>query len=178
MPLTIEQVKTKYKGVHKKPVVSMARDAGIEVYDTPDLTAEESGSISLENGQFVIYVNENHPMTRRRFTIAHELGHFAHDQDFLQQKKEIVSPTWQPMGETNNKSGKKMNRKDGVLLDNDMRSRETRANRFAADLLMPEDEFRQVWQEKNSIEEVAEEFGVSVPAATFRALNLRLLTTF
>jgi len=51
------------------------------------------------------------------------------------------------------------------------------ANRIAARLLMPEEQFRKIWKESNSVEAVATKFEVSVGAATIRASNLLTQTT-
>lgn len=68
-----------------------------------------------EEESFTIYVNENEPYLRERFTIAHELGHY-----FLHMKDSDVIASFR----------------------SDQSPRETEANSFAAELLMPRDEVR------------------------------------
>jgi len=53
--------------------------------------------------------------------------------------------------------------------------KEMEANKFAAELLMPECDFIRVWSERDgNAVRVANYFGVSKPAAEFRAKNLAL----
>jgi len=76
--------------------------------------AEISGMLYVyENGKGTIYVREHDPDVRQRFTIAHELGHY-----FLHYTA----------GESTT----------FVSLRRSRSARETEANAFAAELLMPE----------------------------------------
>ncbi|MBB5737247.1 Zn-dependent peptidase ImmA (M78 family) [Xanthomonas arboricola] len=91
---------------------------------------------------------------RRRFTIAHELGHHVmkHGDRFRDTQKAFFSNNWDPV--------------------------EVSANKFAAELLMP---FviveRFVLQEGiTDISRLAEKFGVSEAAMRYRLINLNLLT--
>ena len=54
-------------------------------------------------------------------------------------------------------------------IDHDMRARDINANQFAAELLMPEKKFIEIWQRKTTPEQVAKFFGVSVDAVKIRA---------
>lgn len=94
-----------------------------------------------------IYINTNEPYTRQMFTIAHELGHyFLHShlaEDIIYREK----------NETKN------------------RPEETEADAFAAELLMPEDTIRLYWPIAESIQQLADIFGVS-----FSAMSVRLRT--
>ena len=58
--------------------VPLAQAFGIEVYKAPNWPDDQSGFIRRnpsDPSQFQIFVNGNHPVTRRRFTIAHEIAH-------------------------------------------------------------------------------------------------------
>lgn len=97
----------------------------------------------------LLVVNENDPEPRRRFTIAHELGHF-----FLEHEgRRFAEPS------------------------NDNPPQERAANRFAAALLMPEDWLRAAWEDfrdnpDHRPEIVAEKFGVSAEALKVRLKEL------
>lgn len=109
-----------------------------------------SGSLRFEDGQWIMCINENHNVKRRRFTIAHELGHFM-----LHKNKNIEF-------------------KDSTFFrGNEMDSIEYAANEFAARLLMPEEKVRSLvsYGVKN-IGELAASFGVSSMAMKYRVLSL------
>ncbi len=140
---------------HKRapvPVVAIAKDLGIKVYKTTDFDDRISGLIQKDEqyggkSGYAIYTNARHPITRRRFTIAHEIGHF-----YLH--RELIG--------------------DGITDDGLYRSRlrgrfESQANRFAANLLMPQ---KLVWefiaQGFDTVEELAEKFEVSKSAMSIQ----------
>lgn len=63
-------------------ILAIARDMGVAVY-TDMLGPEVSGLIrrdqSAEAGPsgYLILVNQDHPLNRKRFTVAHEIAHFV-----------------------------------------------------------------------------------------------------
>jgi Zn-dependent peptidase ImmA (M78 family) len=71
------------------PVHKIAKLEGIQVVDIP-AADDISGALVRNGGRVVIAVNPRHHIHRRRFTVAHELGHFFRhsniethvDQDF------------------------------------------------------------------------------------------------
>jgi len=97
----------------------------------------------------LLVVNENDPEPRRRFTIAHELGHF-----FLEHAgRRFAEPS------------------------SDDPPQERAANRFAAALLMPEDWLRAAWEDYRDNPDhrpdiIAEMFGVSAEALKVRLKEL------
>lgn len=101
-----------------------------------------------------ILVNSNDPSFRQRFTIAHELGHF-----FLHSDKEHDV----------------FYRKQTFNLNDQNPSEEIEANKFAAALLMPEDQVRLFWRGDKSFFELARLFDVSELAFQYRLKNLKLL---
>lgn len=110
-----------------------------------------SGFLKKENGKWVIGVNFFHHPKRQRFTIAHELAHFIlHSQD-----------------------GREF--EDKALFRNDESNpMEWSANRFAGELLMPEDEFRNFSKTtSNRVEDLADHFKVSALAVRVRAKELK-----
>lgn len=95
----------------------------------------------------VIFVNKNDLSVRKRFTVAHELGHY-----FLHEGKAMVSFR-------------------GGRGDD-----ETEANRFAAELLMPEDLVRKDHRGRPAVipRSMAEVFQVSTSAMEIRLEQLGL----
>jgi Zn-dependent peptidase ImmA (M78 family) len=111
---------------------------------------EISGYLKKMDGHWVIGVNNLHHLRRQRFTLGHELGHFV-----LHQKNghEFI---------------------DKILYRNmDSNHMESEANAFAADLLMPEEDFRLfISNESDQVEQIAAHFNVSALAVRIRAKNL------
>ncbi len=81
--ILIEQAEIIRRHQKEPPVetIPIANDLGLRVYRTkPDVWPEDiSGLIKKvpeDAESYVIYVNGDHPVKRRRFTIAHEIAHF------------------------------------------------------------------------------------------------------
>lgn len=112
-----------------------------------------SGKFSYEDGRPTIRFNPTEVLMRRRFTIAHELGHFAlgHDGVFRDPKQNFS-----------------LNHYD---------TREAASNQFAAELLMPAHAVRHFVLERKfrEITSLAKEFAVSEVAMQYRLRNLGLL---
>lgn len=164
-----KKIISQYAGVFPVPVGTIAQALGIKVYTTLDLPPNTSGSIVKEdNDQFTIYVKEGQSPRRQRFTIAHEIGHFVQHSDELAEGEEMVSPVTK-------KAVVAMHRPDdSKSMSEDVKGREQEADQFAADLLMPKEEFEKIWIASNTLQEVADYFGVSQMAANVRALLLNL----
>jgi Zn-dependent peptidase ImmA (M78 family) len=127
-------------------VEGLAASVGLRLEYLP-LATEISGFLRRQNSEWIIGVNSLHHPNRRRFTLAHELGHYFLHRDV----GDFV---------------------DRALFRREMQfdRRESEANSFAAKLLMPETEFRTLVVGRNaSLEDVARYFGVSAAAAKFRA---------
>ena len=97
-----------------------------------------------------IYVRADEPEPRRRFTIAHELGHWI---------CQCLEGTQQPV----------YCRAEEIGVDPEARALEREANIFAANLLMPEPAVRAAAGENR--------FGVSDEALAWRLYNLGLRET-
>jgi Zn-dependent peptidase ImmA (M78 family) len=61
-------------------IEEIVRLRGLKVMPYP-LGDDVSGLLAIENGQGTIGYNQNEPKVRRRFTIAHELGHYELHKD-------------------------------------------------------------------------------------------------
>lgn len=101
-----------------------------------------------------IYLNDELSPVDRRFVLAHELAHAVLHPGIpvVDTMENLHAPRTVP---------------------------ESEANSFAAELLMPEDEFRLVWVSRRANEKrVAAYFGVSIKAAMDHALLLSLPTFY
>jgi len=158
----IQELRNKFKEI-PVPIIAIANELGIKIYETFDFNNTQSGSIKKESGQFIIYLNSLDSPSRKRFTIAHEIGHFLMHSDYLNKGNEAITEIKQPT----------LNRPSSAdEIEPEQKKREIEANAFAAELLMPEDEFKKVFTQSNKIEDVAETFHVSPSAVTIRAKDL------
>ena len=131
----------------------------IQLQENPELIYE--GKIEKDyNNNTIITIKYHHNEGRRRFTIAHELGHyFLH---FSDNDKEFKDSVFYRSLEYNNE--------------------EIEANEFAANLLMPEYEYVSFVQNKAydkdkrsyDAELIAEHFKVSKQAAIYRGRKLNV----
>lgn len=140
--------------VYPIDVLEIAKSYGLAVFSDINFSKNDSGFIVLNDttGAYEIIINEYHPVVRKRFTLAHEIAHFLFDKDYLNIHKSID--------------------RDGNAKDDSYRYREIIANKFAANLLMPQEEFIEKFLSNQSISEIADYFLVSKDTAKFRALNL------
>ena len=104
-----------------------------------------------------IGVNAAEPEARRRFTLAHELGHWI---------CQCVGRTPAPL----------YCRADEVTADPTGKALEREANIFAAELLMPELSVRAAFARADDRNELARAFGVSAPAMHWRLYSFGLLS--
>jgi len=133
--------------------------ADIEIIED-NLNPEISGMIEYINFGFVITINKYHSQNRKRFTLAHEFGHYIMHKDFLKENGSIED---------------RMLFRNGTKQD----EKEIEANEFAAQLLMPEDEFKNAINSgKKSIAALAEKFQVSAAAIKYRAYKLGLIKEY
>lgn len=156
-------------------VEKIAEDLKIELQKA-DL-GDISGLVFREGNKVIIGVNESHPSTRQRFTIAHELGHFfLHSQNPLFVDKVFAVKLRDHVSS------------EAVSLE------EVEANAFAAELLMPTNmifnDIKQIsglfdFDTDNIdnetgnldklINELSDRYKVSKQAMTFRLINIGLL---
>lgn len=155
-------------------VDEIAKLLEIEVFDAPDLEAEgATGCIFFdEDKKAIILINpfDNTYEPRRRFTLAHELGHYClHLNDekdqFVDNRKTMSRSAsyWDPY--------------------------EAQANNFAAQLLMPKNlivsegiiltqEYEKLGKDLEStdfIRDLANRFNVSIPAMEYRLSALGII---
>lgn len=159
----------KAHGIEAPPVEveQIASMLGIRVQFEP-AEDELSGFLlrDLNRQKAVIGVNDRHSDNRKRFTIAHELGHYLlHEQEKLHVDRQF-----------------RINWRDGTSKKGESEE-EKEANLFAAELLMPVHFIQQDLSEAEAfdlesdatINELAEAYKVSSQAMTFRLAYLGYL---
>jgi len=129
--------------------VAIATALNAKVIPDPDL-GPISGQFSLEEEGPVIRYNSKEPPMRQRFTVAHEIGHYAlgHGDYFRDPIRNFSTRNFDP--------------------------KEAQANRFAAELLMPEIAVSGLIRERGitDVKALAREFQVSEAAMMYRLKNL------
>lgn len=137
--------------------VEIARSLGVQVL-RGNLPPDVAGVLMKRAGHDPrIVVAAGDSDNRRRFTVAHELGHFVYrgagteaetDQyEYVDERSRLARAGTDPV--------------------------EVFANRFAAELLMPEDVIRPVAKQMSAAV-LADRFGVSQEAMSYRLHNLKL----
>lgn len=145
-------------------VEHIASKLGISVEST-DFGQDDCSGVLVRQGETaVIGVNRLHHRNRKRFTIAHEIGHFVlHESGTYIDKGTFVN-----FRDAESGTG--------------TRSEEIEANRFAAALLMPEKWVKRAFAETQfdpaddeTLRTLAERFSVSSTAMSVRLATLRLI---
>jgi len=119
-----------------------------------DLDENISGFLVRSNDQHAIFLNKKEPMIRKRFTIAHEIGHLKLNHLGDEEISTIFRDSTTSEGTY---------------------EKEVTANAFAAELLMPEDLVRYAYNLLNSMSKIARAFGVSEIAVRNRLKNLGVI---
>jgi len=135
--------------------IALAASLGVRVFKRADM--DESGYVYLDDdGLPRIVFNADEAEVRQRFTIAHELGHYA--LGHLTSGKRLWRDTRESFSATSYSPA------------------EAAANRFAARLLMPEDAIKVALKEgTRTVAGLAELFKVSQVAMKYRLKNLGML---
>ncbi|HRH45286.1 MAG TPA: ImmA/IrrE family metallo-endopeptidase [Pyrinomonadaceae bacterium] len=153
-------------------IEDIVKNIGIELIEE-DANDDIAGFLikNYDEKTAIIGVNKNHKPNRRRFTIAHELGHF-----FLHNYEGVHFD--------GKHSGSQMFLRDEKSTKGtDIEERE--ANLFAAELLMPEillqkdiAKINEIYfiDEDPKLKKLASDYRVSTQALTFRLANLGYLT--
>ncbi len=150
-----------FVGVTEPPIdlYKLSAKINIPVFDW-DFPNEISGILAIDDNKVGIGVNRNHPNVRQRFTIAHELGHYFFREDrnlYLDFQESALQ-----------------------LYDHDTQTQqlEMKANKFAANLLMPQE-----WIKKDFLKFgeaghylIAQRYQVSEQAMWFKLINLGLVS--
>lgn len=139
------------RGIETAPldVEALTELLGIDFLCVP-MADEVSGSLTHQDERWVMKVNALHHPNRQRFTVAHELAHFARHRGY---KTDFTDQNF--------------------FRNGDSTPMESEANKFAGDLLMPEAEFRKaVSLFGGKLEAISQHFRVSTLAVRVRAKTL------
>lgn len=124
--------------------------------DQPELISgkEISGFLLRDGDENTIFIDKTQSYYRKRFTIAHEIGHYV--LDHLQSENLSIAF-----------------RDDLSATGRDYKERA--ANAFAAELLMPAGLVEYVYEQTGSLIKTAATFGVSSSAIKYRLINLEVI---
>lgn len=146
-------------------LVTLANREGIKVHHAKFSQEGISGLIAKRGDATTILIDYDERPFRKRFTIAHELGHHflhlheAEEGEFVDSTIDLLR---QPTSEDEGESG--------------ARRAEIQANIFAAALIMPESLVREKWPQcDRSLSQLAQEFNVSEEAMAIRLDTLGLI---
>ncbi len=137
---------------------------GIDILEQT-LPDDLSGLLIIKGESKLIGVNFDNKPVRKRFTLAHELGHFVLHKDESSIFKD--NQLFKRQSEGYSSREERM---------------EQEANYFAASILMPEilvrrevESLHKDLHDEENLMELADRFQVSLPAMTFRLINLGLI---
>lgn len=142
-----------------------ARRFALSVFDDPTLGPNSDGELNPQVGS--IRLRPGMHETRRRFVIAHELGHVVLERGVLALFEDNETTV-------DESAGGALDGEAGVLRAYNTRERaEREANLFALELLVPVDLLRErLLQPGWSLVELAQQFGVSLDAIRAQIVNL------
>ncbi len=136
-------------------------------FDNPDII----GELNIEEDDdhdVTIKIKKNDIITRKRFTIAHEIGHYILEKGLENNKNRTINNL--PI-----KTQTVMDQEYNIIDADYSEEEEQAANIFAANLLMPEELVKKYWNIKKDIEFIATMFLVSRSGAQWRLYNLNLI---
>jgi Zn-dependent peptidase ImmA (M78 family) len=146
------------------PVLKIAKFLGAVVHSSP-LDEELSGLVFVRGDTPIIGVNSLHHENRRRFTIAHEIGHLTLHRHLIGNHIHVDRTFPVLMRDAKSGTGSHLIERE--------------ANQFAAALLMPEHKLSEHFDEElfdidddEPIERLAKKFQVSKQAMSYRIRNL------
>ena len=151
------EIVSRYTGRAPVNLDAIARDLEIPV-ERLDLGTNVAGSIFRDKTKspksgFVIRINSTQHPNRQRFTLAHELAHYLLHRDLIDS------------GIT-----------DDVMYRSEAGGHhETQANRVAADIIMPFDLVKEMYERGHDTNALARMFGVSSGAMDIRLERIRPL---
>jgi Zn-dependent peptidase ImmA (M78 family) len=151
----LELLEETWDGTLPVDPVRIAKKLGVEVLDV-FLKKDVSGAlVKKEESDPSILLNTEDSKTRKRFTCAHELGHYI-------LRSQEPTPSYEYVDYRNQKSSTGTD------------SEERYANSFAASLLMPEVAVKALYDKSLPVFRLAKRFGVSPEAMQHRLDNLGL----
>lgn len=133
--------------------IKIAKTYDIDVYEGK-LDNKIAGAIRYykDKNKFEILVNKSDPMTKKRFTIAEELGYYILHEDKLKREEVHIN-----------------------LIDKTINEEEKEVEYFAGALLVNKTLLENVYNSNSTILELAQLFKVSISSMTLRLNVLGLL---
>ncbi|WP_214470047.1 ImmA/IrrE family metallo-endopeptidase [Mesorhizobium sp. dw_380] len=157
----VNAIVQKYALVAPVDVKAIISEIGL-TYVERDMPEGESGYIEYDGWHCTIAVNAHEGPQRKRFTAAHELGHFMMHRDLLKEHRHL-----------DRLFDEAANRNTARPLDY---HHEVQANQFASSLLMPKATIKRLLHEGiNTIQALALKFDVSKLAMEYRLKTLGML---
>lgn len=160
----IGEAKDEVNGFYKHTLLDLdavCADHDIKLLEGEFEDENQSGALIRENGEWSIIVNRHHPLNRKRFTIAHELGHFfavtkgsTQAEIYLEENGDVI------------KDFALMKRTEEV--EEGSYQVERQANMIAASILMPDEMVLNLYNDGLSVAALAGEFGVSEIAMDYK----------
>ncbi len=151
-----------------------------------DMGNELSACLDAETK--LVEINAGEPIVRRRFSLAHEVGHFLrHTKESAATRfHRCTSDVMERFGDLKAEDligkidyGEMKRRAEQAAIIQDLLQWEKEANSFAADLLMPSELVIDLApRHRKSPREMARTFGVSVESMTWKMTRLRLVQGF
>lgn len=150
-------------------IEAIIREHGIELDKNADLDTDVLGLIKKENGKYKILINWLDHYYRKRFTMAHELGHFILHRNAIDEN-----------GIDDSMKYRTLYRRSDLITRNE----EVEANRYAADILMPDNDVLEATKgmevflkdgsiSPNFLKYLSTAFQVSKEAMTYKINKLR-----
>ena len=154
-----------YAGMSLYQIIKQRDDLSALTADLSEVRTNPipSGLILFSDGKYKIYINSQCGENRKRFTLAHELGHYFLHREYLTQK-------WHFIDDDNTLYNKPWYRD----LTDEIKNMEEEANFFAAEILMPENVVREAYSKNDNLNDLADFFSVSTEAMFYRLKNLSL----
>lgn len=147
------------------PIDAILKAHGIEVFADNEMAPTVSGILMIKKDRVGAMVNHTHPEARKRFTLAHELGHYLLHRRNTNLFVDEVAVLYRS-GYSDTGTGRM----------------EVEANVFAAELLMPEKVLREhlksdpsVAQSDEAIRKLARRYDVSSAAMKYRLRQLKII---
>lgn len=141
------------------PIIKIANKLDIEVHEVHIPEDEKVGSVSSMlvkvDNKWLILLDQQLTPTRKRFAIAHALGHY-----FLHPNREHLEVA--SLGDT------LINKEDNV-------EEEKSASYFGLCILMPANDVNETWKDTKNIKELANKFYVSQSVLALRLQSLNLV---
>lgn len=151
----------KMASIHNPPVNvhKIAKLLGFSIIES-DFPINYSGEIFIENNVKSIGVNKNHSLTRQRFTIAHELGHYLNGHQFFDEEGKMLEDS-------------------EFDFNNPIHQQEREANLFASELLIPKEFLKKDLNQYGlDIDKLIELYQVSSQAMWIRLTSLKLVDKY